>query len=300
MVVQLAAMVLFEMGMGKMAVAGAVKLSASGSGSAAVSLLTPPHIDSNFMPMPTPIDASVPQPIDASLLQHNPHEAVLSSFSSMASQLWPKMVMLGGEMQECARELATAATAVTPAPVAKIVSSGLGRRTCEAVVASGAIYGILRTFGLVEEEEEKEGIKIETTVRGDFYYIPRMMSVLAVSDVVKAMALVDSIGLPLVAPLRIFCAGCILLSFPVSYAISWCKKSASFRKALLIELAACTVSLFWLTWGTHLLCVSPADAVRAPFLFWVCFVQCVLTWSGFSCAIAILLFTSAASAMLAH
>lgn len=284
-------MVLLELGL--------VKLAATGSSGTAIAVIGPPPLDGGAA-LPTPLDAAVPPPapLDASVLGDGGHPLLLS-ISSAASWLWPKVAVVADEMGDCCRELGASAVSAA-APV--VTQAGIPARACELLAAGAAAYCALSKYGIglmekradeLNEDEEEEGTVRRWT---DLRIYPIMFSAFAVSDIFKITALVDSIGAPLAVPLRAFAIGGLLLSFPTDFAVAWAKKNAGFRKALFIELAACTVSLFWLTWGTHLLSVSPGDAVTAPLLFWSCFVHCVLTWSGFSSIIAITILSSAVTA----
>lgn len=308
------AMVLMEMG----ASAGILKLSAAGSGGAAVALAGPPPLDMAWqIPhgtpwwMPTPLDAGVPAPLDASLLAPlhvagRGHPVVLtfsSAAASASSWLWPKMTVLAGEIGEIGRDFGSTALSATT-----VVQAGLPGRALELACASAAVYSVLSKFSFLDdkadralEDEEgqelvQDGIRTPARRYRDLTIYPIALSAFAISDILKITALIDTLGSPLAMPLRTFAIGGLLLSFPADLGIAWAKDKVGFRKALFIELAACTASLFWLTWGTHLLSVSPIDAVNAPLLFWACFVHCVLTWSGFSSIIAVTILSSAVTA----
>jgi hypothetical protein len=298
-------MVVFEFGIGKVAAGGLAKLASAGSAGTTASLLGSPDFvgspDFDALATPSPTDASVPPPADG-------HDAPCT-ISSGVSWLWPKMTQIAEDLRECAVDMTS--LNVGTAPVAHTVTAGTHLHAphvsyityvtkhlpsltqCgEMIACSGMSYCALTFLGLLEDKQS------DCNGARDFKIVPQFLAISAISDVIKGIAILDSFGATLAVPLRTFCLGGILLSFPASYAMSWCKRNLRFRKVLLIELAACAVSLFWLVWGTHLLCVSPGDAATAPLLFWVCFVHCIFTWSGMSCAIAFTLLSSAASAVL--
>lgn len=206
--------------------------------------------------------------------------------------------MVADEVGDCCRDLGSSALSSASVVQASVVQAGIPGRALELATASAAIYGVLSKFGFLDEVEKDDAEEGAPTVRRwrDITIYPIALSVFAVADIVKLTAVIDSIGLPLAVPLRLFAIGGLLLSFPADAAIAWAKDNMSFRKALFIELAACAVSLFWLTWGTHLLGVSPVSAAQAPLLFWACFVHCVLTWSGFSSIIVVTILSSAVTA----
>lgn len=293
-------MVLVELGLLKGA--GLVKLASTGTGGTAISFLGPPHV--HDVALPTPLDAAVPPPapLDTSMLSSDVAHPVLMSVgkaaSSASSWLFPKVAMIAGEMGDCARELGSTALSSASVVHAGVVQAGIPGRALELVASSAAIYGVLNSFGFLDEVVKEEAEEGAPTVRRfrDVTIYPIAFAAFAVSDILKLTAVIDSIGTPLTIPLRLFAIGGLLLSFPADAAIAWAKDNYSFRKALFIELAACTVALFWLTWGTHLLGVSAATAAQAPLLFWVCFVHCVLTWSGFSSIIVVTILSSAVTA----
>lgn len=261
----------------------ALKLAATGASGTAAAIVGPPPIG-HMASLPTPLDAAVP----ASGQLH-------PVATSLSSWLWPKMAVIAEEMGDCGREICSTAVSSSQG----LVQAGIPQRALELLCASAAVYGVLGKFGFLEQksavEDDEDGIPTVRRYR-DLTIYPIALSAFAISDVLKLTAVVDSIGAPLTMPLRLFAIGGILLSFPADAGIAWAKNHVGFRKALFIELAACTVSLFWLTWGTHLLSVSPGDALNAPLLFWACFVHCVLTWSGFSSIIAITILSSAVTA----
>jgi len=298
------AMVLLELGLSKLGSAGLLKLASTGTSGTAAAVLGPPPLDASVA-LPTPLDASVPPPVplDTSILGTNPDHPVLMSIWSMASNasscLWPKMAVVADGVGDCCRDLGTTALSTASVVHSSVVQAGIPGRALELAAASAAIYGVLSKVGFLDEveKEETDADGVPTVRRWrDITIYPIALSVFAVSDILKLTAVIDSMGLPLAVPLRLFAIGGLLLSFPADAAIAWAKDNWSFRKALFIELAACAVSLFWLTWGTHLLGVSPAAASQAPLLFWACFVHCVLTWSGFSSIIVVTILSSAVTA----
>lgn len=158
-----------------------------------------------------------------------------------------------------------------------------------ASVVSGAVAGVLHSCGVLtlpaclksgEDEAEDQPAGMMSVLRPS-------LTLFSIVDTVTVGAILQSLGVPLDIPLRTWAAGGLLLSFPTSWFShrAYCyflKKRPDVnanRAVFPLELLTFAFAFAWLAWGTVLLS-SPSMAMHAaPFLWWLCFTECVLTWS---------------------
>eukprot|EP00930_Biecheleria_cincta_P085166 TRINITY_DN74576_c0_g1_i1.p1 TRINITY_DN74576_c0_g1~~TRINITY_DN74576_c0_g1_i1.p1 ORF type:complete len:284 (-),score=41.14 TRINITY_DN74576_c0_g1_i1:216-1037(-) len=177
-----------------------------------------------------------------------------------------------------------------------------------ANVAAGAGFagtlGFLGAFGTMrywinfdDDDEEQAPTGLNATVRP-------CISIFSLSDAFTVAAIVSSFNAALDVPLRAFAAGGLMLSFPMTwltdsitryYRGKGTRLPGQGRGGFFAELLACAAAFAWLGWGTVLLSTTQTASSAAPLLFWMSFVQCVLTWSVITVGIVTMILSTVIS-----
>lgn len=219
------------------------------------------------------------------------HSSFLPSYVSFTEIMSPVSQVAGAgllAMQALPAKIG-GLTAIVPAGL----SSGLASFN-PPVVMAGFDCGLMRLCGLLDDDTEEE------PQRGFARVIPMSLTVVALADLYMGGVLLHSISLPTDVPLKAWVAGGLILSFPMSYAVTQVAEVQGFRAGFIMELASVLASFVWLASGTLMVSGSTITLDNAPLLWWSCYVLCVLMWSFLGTAIICSIVTTVLALLLSQ
>jgi hypothetical protein len=273
-------MVVFEslLGIGAKSAAG-ITLKAAGTGAASTAMVT-------ATPAPT-MDQTGDFLFSPPL--HQLHSSFLPSYVSFTEIMSPITQVAGAgllAMQALPAKIGSLGFATT-----SMVPAGISAFH-PPVAMAGIDCGLMRLCGLLEEETEEEPRK------GFARVVPIGLTIVGLADLYMGGVLLHSISLPTDVPLKAWVAGGLLLSFPMSYAVTEVAEIAGFRAGFLMELMSVLASFVWLASGTLMVSGSTVTLDNAPLLWWSCYVLCVLMWSFLGTAIICSIVTTVLALLL--
>eukprot|EP00927_Polykrikos_kofoidii_P029829 TRINITY_DN25721_c0_g1_i1.p1 TRINITY_DN25721_c0_g1~~TRINITY_DN25721_c0_g1_i1.p1 ORF type:complete len:277 (+),score=30.30 TRINITY_DN25721_c0_g1_i1:113-832(+) len=195
---------------------------------------------------------------------------------SISSQLIPALIECGSDVVHALQHMCTASV-LQGGEVVVAVAEQTWKPFAVATAAVMALQHV-RVTSICSTDDAQE--------QGSWKHIaPLLFTSACALDVFLTTAVIQTYGIPLVAPLRVWALGTVLFGSPVSWIIAQVARRYGFRKGFVVELAFVAAAYVWLVWGTKILSIHPELAAQVPALFWTCFVMIIMSWSGMTCGI---------------